>query len=461
MTEKISFKLKRLITMLLAFLIKALGLIFVALAIFFSIFRKPLSWVWNLLFRAVVLRIYGQHLLIRNKLSQKADSFWEKVLITAGNKYFIHFIIVLISLMVIIGNLTPANSREDYGQNALIFKIIGVENTEMIEDATVAADESKIYSYFGENSQLESDVFTESQRQEQRLYDAQSNNGSLTTTQNGSTLSKPEIINSNDSGQSGSRTIREYVVQSGDTIGQVASSFGISVNTILWANNLAFTSYIREGQKLIIPPTTGVLHKIVRGDTVSKIAKLYGATEEAINSYNELEDGGLKAGETIMVPGGRIIYTPKPSQSGTAYSNQAGRSSSVKVNDSDIPVSSGGRMAWPSACQRISQYYRGWLHTGVDIACPWGTSVRAAESGVVTRVQYGKTGYGYNIIISHGGGKETLYGHLSKIMVSAGDRVEKGQIIANEGSTGRSTGPHLHFEIRVNGSRVNPLSYIR
>jgi murein DD-endopeptidase MepM/ murein hydrolase activator NlpD len=241
----------------------------------------------------------------------------------------------------------------------------------------------------------------------------------------------------------------------------VANSFGVSVNTILWANNLAFTSYIREGQKLIIPPTTGVLHKVAKGDTVSRIARLYSATEEAINSYNELEDGGLKAGETIIVPGGRIIYTPKPSQSGTAYSNQTGRSSSVKVNDSDIPVSSGGRMAWPSACQRISQYYRGWLHTGVDIACPWGTSVRAAESGVVTRVQYGKTGYGYNVIISHGGGKETLYGHLSKIMVSAGDRVEKGQIIANEGSTGRSTGPHLHFEIRINGSRVNPLSYIR
>ena len=460
MTKKIRFKSKRLITTLLAFLIRATGSLFVALKIFFSIFRKPANAISNLFFRTVVLRLYGKYLLIKNQLSKRASTFGEKVLVTIGNKYFIHVILILLSSVVIIGNLKPSGNNQDYGQNALIFKIMGVENTEMIEDTTSATDESKVYSYFGENSQIDSDVFTESQKQAQQLYDQQSNNGTLTTMQDGSTLSKPEFIGTDDV-KNGSHSIREYVVQAGDTIGKVATSFNISINTILWANNLSFTSYIKEGQKLVIPPTSGVLHKIVRGDTISKIAKLYGASEQNINDFNKIENGGLKAGETIMVPGGRIIYTPKPSNSGTAYNNQTGQSSTVRVNAGDIPASSGGRMYWPSACQRISQYYRGWLHTGVDIACPWGTSVRAAESGIVERVQYGKTGYGYNIIINHGGGKETLYGHLSKIMVKAGDRVVKGQLIANEGSTGRSTGPHLHFEVRINGAMVNPLSYIR
>lgn len=459
MTKKISFKSKRLITTLLAFLIRAGGFSFVALKKFFSIFRKPATIVGNLIFRSVILRIYGRYLLIKNRLSKRASTFGEKVLVTIGNKYFIHIILILLSTVVIVGNLRPSGNSQDFGQNALIFKLVGVENTEMIEDTTSATDESKVYSYFGENSQVESDVFSESQRQEQQLYNQQTNNGSLATTQDGSTLSKPEFIGTDDA-KTGSRSVREYTVQAGDTIGKVATSFNISINTILWANNLSFTSYIKEGQKLVIPPTSGVLHKVVRGDTISKIAKLYGASEQLINDFNKIENGSLKAGENVMVPGGRIIYTPKPS-SGTAYNNQTGKSSTVRVDTSDIPASGGGRMYWPSACQRISQYYRGWLHTGVDIACPWGTSVRAAESGIVERVQYGKTGYGYNIMINHGGGKVTLYGHLSKIMVEAGDRVTKGQLIANEGSTGRSTGPHLHFEVRINGSMVNPLSYIR
>ncbi len=447
--------------MLLAFLIRTGGSSFIVFKFFFSIFRKPAGLIKNLFFRSVILRLYGRYLLVKTKLSKKADTFWEKVQVAASNKYFIHIILIIIASVVIAGNFRQSGNNQDYGQNALIFKMVGAEDTAMIQDTTSATDESKVYSYFGENSQVDSDVFTESQQQEQQLYDQQ--NIGLATTQNGSDLSKPEIIGtSGPSKAGGSKAIREYIVQSGDTIGKVASSFGISINTILWANNLSATSYVKEGQKLIIPPISGVLHKIARGDTVSKIAKLYGASEQTINEFNNIENGGLKAGETIMVPGGRIIYTLKPAtRSGTAYNNQTGKSTTVRVDNSDIPVSSGGRMTWPNGCQRISQYFRGWIHTGVDIACPWGTPVRAADSGVVERVQYGRTGYGYNVIINHGGGRETLYGHLSKIMVSAGDRVEKGEVIANEGSTGRSTGPHLHFEVRINGSMVNPLSYIR
>lgn len=118
-------------------------------------------------------------------------------------------------------------------------------------------------------------------------------------------------------------------------------------------------------------------------------------------------------------------------------------------------------MLWPIGCSRITQYFKGWIHTGVDIACPYGTAIVAAADGVVSRVQYLNYGYGYNVIIDHGGGKKTLYAHNSSISVVVGQSVSQGEVIAKEGSTGRSTGPHLHFEVIINGQKVNPLSYIR
>ena len=99
-------------------------------------------------------------------------------------------------------------------------------------------------------------------------------------------------------------------------------------------------------------------------------------------------------------------------------------------------------------------------HTGIDIAVPTGTSVRAALPGVVTKATYNAGGYGYYVMIDHGNGMVTLYAHNSKLMVSVGDTVEAGDTVSLSGSTGRATGPHLHFEVRVNGQRVNPRSYL-
>ena len=210
------------------------------------------------------------------------------------------------------------------------------------------------------------------------------------------------------------------------------------------------TGYIKPRQKLTIPPVTGVLHKVKKGDTVDSLAKKYDAEEKDIKTFNTLGDS-LAVGETVMIPNGRIIYTQTPRN----YVRSTEGAYETPV------VASGGKMYYPNSCRKISQYYRGWIHTGVDMNCPWGSAIRAADSGVVTRVQYLRYGYGYNVIIDHGGGKQTLYGHLSQINVSKGQSVSKGQVIALEGSTGRSTGPHLHFEVIINGSRVNPLNYIR
>jgi len=183
-----------------------------------------------------------------------------------------------------------------------------------------------------------------------------------------------------------------------------------------------------------------VRHVIAKGDTIAKIAKKYDALEDKIIEFNGLEDSdSLVAGESLIIPDGRIIFTAKPS----IYANPV--PVQHKGTGSDVAISATGNMIWPNSCHNISQYFKGWRHTGVDIACPWGVDVHAADGGRVSRVQYGKTGYGYNIIIDHGGGKQTLYGHLSEILVDQGQYVSKGQVIGHEGSTGHSTGPHLHF----------------
>ncbi|MFA6421786.1 MAG: M23 family metallopeptidase [Candidatus Buchananbacteria bacterium] len=451
----INSKFKRLITGLLAFLVRGIEVFFKGLYILILLLGKALAPIGRVLFKSSFLPLYGRYLIIKNRTSKKTKNLLERVLLAIANKYTIYFVVFIIAIGVVAGNIGPTKNKEDYGQNALIYKIIGFENTEFVEDTYTPTDEGKIYSYFGENSQVESDLFTESQRQEEELYNEQ--NVGLAMNQDGSTIFKPDIIDTNEA-RTGSKAVIEYVVSESDTIGRIASKYNISINTILWANNLAATSYIRPGQKLIIPPISGVLYKITRGDTIAKIAQKFDASADTVLAYNNLEERGLIAGQTIMVPGGRIIYTAKPRTTIASSRSNTG-TKTYDVDDSSI-VSS-GKMLWPDGCQRISQYFRGWLHTGVDIACPIGTPIKAADSGVVVRVQYGRTGYGYNVIISHGSGKQTLYGHLSRIDVEAGQKVSRGQQIGLEGSTGRSTGPHLHFEVRINGSTVNPLSYIR
>ena len=116
-------------------------------------------------------------------------------------------------------------------------------------------------------------------------------------------------------------------------------------------------------------------------------------------------------------------------------------------------------MAWPTVGARITQYFS-WRHVGVDIANKTGTPLYAADAGVVEFAGWA-TGYGNSIVINHGGGKKTRYGHASKLFVKVGDEVEKGENIAAMGSTGWSTGPHLHFEVMINGAKYNPLNYIR
>lgn len=247
-----------------------------------------------------------------------------------------------------------------------------------------------------------------------------------------------------------------HEVQTGESVGLIAEKYQITVATVLWANNLTARSYIRPGDKLKILPVSGVVHKVKKGETIAKIAKLYGSEAGKIIKFNKLKEDGsdIVVGEELLVPNG-----VQPAPVYVAPVRRYAVLSDISAPPSVSAIGSG--YLWPTAVRRITQYF-GWRHTGVDVAGPMGTAIYATQSGRVIKSQCGwNGGYGCYIIIDHGNGINTLYGHNSRLYVSVGEEVVQGQTISLMGSTGRSTGPHLHFEVRVNGVRKNPLQYVR
>lgn len=242
--------------------------------------------------------------------------------------------------------------------------------------------------------------------------------------------------------------ILEYEVQKGDTLGSIADKFGVSIDTIKWANSLK-TEKLIPGQNLRIPPVTGIVHKVGPGDTVYSVAKKYKSDAQKIvnfpvNDFADLDTFAVNIGQTLFVPDGVMpesapIYRP-----------------------SQVPqfiAGVGGKFMWPTQ-GTITQYPVSY-HMAVDIANNSAPPVAAGDSGVVSFAGCITYGYGCHIIIDHAEGYQSLYGHLQAFSVSRGDKVGKGQVIGKMGSTGRSTGMHLHFEVRRNGVLLNPLSFLK
>jgi LysM repeat protein len=273
-------------------------------------------------------------------------------------------------------------------------------------------------------------------------------------------ISAPEVLSASiDSSistniSSNRGKIIDYTVVDGDTISSIANKFGISTDTILWQNNLRDSDSIKIGQTLEILPVSGIAHTVQKGDTVYSIAKKYGLpSSEAIaefpfNSFANDETFDLAIGQTIIVPNG-----VKPSLFGTVSPAIA-----VQITPNAGTVVASGRFAWPTQGVITQGFY--WYHPGVDIANNAMPSILAADSGRIIAEGWDNTGYGNRIIIDHGNGLQTLYAHMSAFYVTMGQTVNRGDAIGRMGSTGHSTGPHLHFEIHSNGGRLNPLSYL-
>ena len=234
-----------------------------------------------------------------------------------------------------------------------------------------------------------------------------------------------------------------YVIREGDTLSSIAKLFGVSVNTILWANSDAGVSRsqgLKVGQTLVILPVSGINYVVRKGDTIKKIVSKYKADLGEVLEYNDLTIASdLSVGQTIVIPDVEL---------------QVSIPTKMKVNLNE-PLFGTNVPEYPGYYIRPIDggYESQGLHgyNAVDLAAPRGTPVHASAAGTVIISNYNNGwhgGYGNYIVISHSNGTQTLYAHLSKNTVHAGDYVSQGQTIGLLGSTGNSTGPHVHFEVR-------------
>lgn len=245
-------------------------------------------------------------------------------------------------------------------------------------------------------------------------------------------------------GQVAGGLMQSYCVRPGDNLWNISRSYHVDLQTLMLCNNLDSKSVLRVGQTLKLPSAQGQVHIIRQGETLWDIARRYNINLNQLQQLNpDKKASNLKIGDQINLP----RTTARIAVAGSSIQP----SRSIRT-----------RFAWPIKGTITSTY--GWrssgYHHGLDVAGDLGDPVRASTGGVVSFT--GNMGlYGNTVMIDHTGGMQTLYAHLQTIRVQSGDRVMRGDIIASVGSTGRSTGPHLHFEIRQGNERFDPLAYLR
>lgn len=422
---------------------------------------KPIRSILRFFYYYVVVKFYGLYLSFLKHMGDKG--YKTNIISYFLNQKFVHVVVAVLTLTLVIINSTAGTKAGQISHSA---------------GKTVLADlVLSEYEKYGEDEPLVVETFD----QEGPVTDTQQtyldNSGTArpklglnieaedgaddTDVTDAEILSARagNIIESNNSEPKviAKRTkVETYTVAKGDTISTIAQNFGINVSTILWENNLSAYSVIRPGDKLDILPYNGIRHKIARGETLSYIANKYDVSAKEVATANGITtDSTLSLGQSLMIPNGKkpAYVAPKT----TKVKTYEAIKTIVKAPNAN-PVA-GNKMQWPTVGHRITQYFN-WRHNGLDIANKVGTPLYAADAGTVEIAGWG-TGYGNEVLINHGGGKKTRYGHASKLFVKVGDKVKKGQTIAAMGSTGWSTGPHVHFEVIINGKRYNPLNYIK
>ncbi len=408
------------------------------------------------LFSKIFIKLYFAYYRLFKKIGWK--KFKGNLFAFLLNQKLVHIFVIFITVVIVFVNLstkTKASTTLEKTNKPLIANLIKSEfEPEEGERLTEEYLDTKEIN-FSENKGYLDNLSALKGVPTVNVNARQTENSYPSINPEGTAIVKQNVITTKKTKQPRDKIIY-YTVQTGDTVSTIAEKFGISVNTILWENNLSAYSIIRPGDKLAILPFSGVTHKIARGETLSKIAKKYNVSEDKILKANKINNSSLlKVGDKLLIPGGtktRYARTSTRSYTGISAIKNIVKAPSAR------PVA-GNKMNWPTVGHRITQYYS-WRHHGLDIANKIGTPIYAADAGVVERAKWSR-GYGYNIVINHGGGKKTRYAHLSKFYVKKGQKVSKGETIGAMGSTGWSTGPHLHFEVIINGKRYNPLNYIK
>ncbi len=426
---------------------------------------KPFAFIGRFAIPHLFVPLYHGLYLLRRRLEHWYRPAKNKFMYIVANRHMLHVVAVVIAVVAGVVNFQLGTVRaETYGERSLMYALV-THHSEQLTDEYANSSHTKSLAPV---KYLAAGTLTPSL---DTISLADNSQDTASVVIGGSSLSS--LAMSSGSASVAAREATEsYVVGQGDTLSTIAQHFGISLNTLLWANNLTLRSLVKPGQTLTILPTSGVATTVKKGDTLAHIAKVYSVDQAKIIAYNKLDSSGtLTVGQQIIIPGGSLLPTivaiaPKP------VTGTAGRALNAvpvpKTTTATTAHNAGAKMLWPTDGTYIVRGLS-WNHTGVDIDCNGhanGSSTNdnyAAAAGVVSYAGW-RNGYGNTVEIQHPNGLMTRYGHHYALYVKTGDVVTAGQPIGRCGSTGSSTGTHLHFEvIGPNGRRDfrNPLEYIR
>lgn len=393
--------------------------------------------------------------------SQKRVSTWyrpakNRFMFFLSNRYTIHGAVLLVVFVAIGVNLQFSQARAEadtFGEKSLLYAIVAEQPVEVIEEyvdysrpvASQIIDESTLRPFVRLNT--EDPAIPTSLVLGEGILTQRS-----VSTTTADTLAPREGVVT-------------HTVGSGDTLSTVAHKYGITLNTLLWANNLTVRSVIKPGDHLQILPVSGVQHTVKSGDSVNAIAKKYGVNATEIQGYNKLASGAsLTVGAKLIIPGGEFLApAPTPIAKTIAVGNIFTNTPSSVGTSGNKPAA--GKMLWPTDLHYVVRGLS-WTHTGLDIDCDGhanGTSTNTNYASADGIVQFSgsRRGYGNMVEINHGNGIVTRYGHFYQLYVKTGQQITLGTPLGRCGSTGNSTGTHLHFEVLVNGKYKNPLDYLR
>lgn len=444
--------IKALLGLFRALLAFKRGLVFVLTHL-----HRPLAAVWTGIIRPLLVVSFRLSRRFRKFTRVTLEPTRERLATVFARKYAVQIAVVILSFLVMGNNIYAGEIRANLevgGPRSILASLSENDMDELVIEEATDFERFMEVSYLGFRALSSSDYLAS----EKLIEDAEISTVGMAAVSAVPIVNAVRVMSESSVAEmvpARTRTkVVEHVVESGETIGAIAGAYGLKTDTVLLANNLGSRSIIRPGNSLKIPPVDGILYQTRRGDTLGSIANKYKSEVDEIMDANGITDATeLQIGTELILPGGEQPPPPRPTVIASSWKDVI-----TPPEDRD----GGTALLWPSAARRITQYFR-YRHVGLDIAGPTGTPIYAADDGTVLYSGWNSGGYGNMMIVDHGNGLYTRYAHATKNLVRVGDSVSRGDVIQLMGSTGRSTGPHLHFEVMRGSiySRVNPLDYIK